>query len=62
MLIVDKLKETIADDVTRLPPAYIIKAKAQKLKKADLSLSGGSSGKLFLILKKFGFPKNWNFK
>ena len=41
--------ETTPDDITRLPPAYVIKAKAQKLKKSDMSLTGGTSDPFFAI-------------
>jgi hypothetical protein len=43
-LVVETMTETTPDDVTRLPPAYVIKAKAQRLKKSDMSLTGGTSG------------------
>ena len=46
-----KLTPTEPDPQSYVPPAYIVKAKAQKLPKSDLSLSGGSSGKNFIFKK-----------
>ena len=41
---VEKMEPTQEDDINKLPPAFIVKARAQKLPKSDFGLKGGSSG------------------